>query len=133
MTGEHPDPRAVDNAILRVISEKYLMLPLYLLDHSGLAMKTTSFHDPWDSGQVGWVYVSKEAARKEFGAEKITASVREQAEDLMRSEVAAYDAYLRGECYGFELYKNGELLDSCWGFIGDLAEACKATTTRKYM
>ncbi len=126
MTGPAPDERAVDNAMLNVISKKYIMLPLYLLDYSGLAMKTTSFHDPWDSGQVGWIYVSKEAALKEFGGEKMTASIRQKAEDLMRSEVAVYDSYLRGECYGFELYKNGELEDSCWGFIGDLKEACKA-------
>lgn len=58
--------------MLRVISEKYIVMPLYLLDHSGLAMQTTSFHDPWDSGQVGWVYVSKEDALKEFGGEKMT-------------------------------------------------------------
>lgn len=44
----------------------------------------------------------------------------------MKSEVAVYDSYLRGECYGFELYKNGELSDSCWGFIGSLEDACKA-------
>ena len=43
----------------------------------------------------------------------------------MRSEVDAYDSYLRGECYGFELYKNGELEDSCWGFMGDLSDVCK--------
>ena len=66
MTGDHPDPRAVDDAMLRVISEKYVVMPLYLLDHSGLAMQTTSFNDPWDSGQVGWIYVSKEDALKEF-------------------------------------------------------------------
>ena len=29
------------------------------MDHSGLAMQTASFNDPWDSGQVGWIYVSK--------------------------------------------------------------------------
>ena len=81
------------------------------MDHSGLAMQTTSFNDPWD--------------RKEFGGEKMTGAIRKKAEDLMRSEVAAYDSYLRGECYGFELYKNGELTDSCWGFIGDLADVCK--------
>ena len=72
MTGDHPDPRAVDDTMLRVISEKYIVMPLYLLDHSGLAMQTESFHDPWDSGQVGWVYVSKEDALKEFGGEKMT-------------------------------------------------------------
>ena len=76
--------------------------PPYLMDHSGLAMQTTSFNDPWDSGQVGWIYVSKEDALKEFGGEKMTGALRKKAEDLMRSEVAAYDSYLRGECYGFE-------------------------------
>ena len=126
ITGDHPDPRAVDDAMLRVISEKYVVMPLYLLDHSGLAMQTESFHDPWDSGQVGWVYVSKEDVLKEFGGEKMTGALRKKAEDLLRGEVAEYDAYLRGECYGFELYKNGELSDSCWGFIGSLEDACKA-------
>lgn len=125
MTGPNPDERAVDDTMLNVISKKYIMLPLYLLDHSGLAMKTTSFHDPWDSGQVGWIYVSKEDALKEFGGEKMTGAIKKKAEDLMRSEVAAYDCYLRGECYGFELYKNGELEDSCWGFMGSLTDACK--------
>lgn len=55
----------------------------------------------------------------------MTGALRKKAENLMRSEVAAYDSYLRGECYGFELYKNGELTDSCWGFMGDLADVCK--------
>lgn len=78
MTGDHPDPRAVDDTMLRVISEKYIVMPLYLLDHSGLAMQTTSFNDPWDSGQVGWVYVSKEDALKEYGAEKMTGALRKR-------------------------------------------------------
>lgn len=123
--GPKTEEQAVDDAMLKVISEKYITLPLYLMDHSGLAMQTTSFNDPWDSGQVGWIYVSKEDALKEFGGEKMTGALRKKAEDLMRSEVAAYDSYLRGECYGFELYKNGELTDSCWGFMGDLADVCK--------
>ena len=106
------------------------MLPLYLYDHSGLAMSTESFsgrapHAEWDSGQVGWIYVSKEDALKEFDADKMTGSIRQKADALMRSEVAAYDSYLRGECYGFELYKNGELSDSCWGFMGNFSDVLK--------
>ena len=124
--GPKTEERAIDDAMLNVISEKYIMMPLYLMDHSGLAMQTESFHDPWDSEQVGWIYVSKEDALKEFGGEKMTGAIRKKAEDLMKSEVAVYDSYLRGECYGFELYKNGELSDSCWGFIGNLSDACKA-------
>ena len=128
--GPKTEERAIDEAMQKVISEKYLMLPLYLYDHSGLAMSTESFsgrapHAEWDSGQVGWIYVSKEDALKEFDADKMTGAIRQKADALMRSEVAAYDSYLRGECYGFELYKNGELSDSCWGFMGNFSDVLK--------
>ena len=68
--GPKTEERAIDEAMQKVISEKYLMLPLYLYDHSGLAMSTESFsgrapHAEWDSGQVGWIYVSKEDALKD--------------------------------------------------------------------
>ena len=128
--GPKTEERAIDEAMQKVISEKYLMLPLYLYDHSGLAMSTESFsgtapHAERDSGQVGWIYVSKEDALKEFDADKMTGAIRQKADALMRSEVAAYDSYLRGECYGFELYKNGELSDSCWGFMGNFSDVLK--------
>jgi hypothetical protein len=97
--GPKTEERAIDEAMQKVISEKYLMLPLYLYDHSGLAMSTESFsgrapHAEWDSGQVGWIYVSKEDALKEFDADKMTGAIRQKADALMRSEVAAYDSYL---------------------------------------
>ena len=76
--GPKTEERAVDDAMLKVISEKYITLPLYLMDHSGLAMQTTSFNDPWDSGQVGWIYVAKEDALKEFGGEKMTGAIRKR-------------------------------------------------------
>lgn len=117
--------RAVDERLLRVISEKYIMLPLYLYDHSGLTMNTTGFSCQWDSGQVGWIYASKEDALKEFGGKSFTASTRQKAEARLRSEVEVYDTYLSGECYGYELYKNGELEDSCWGFIGSYKDVLK--------
>ena len=117
--------RQVDERLMKVISQKFLMLPLYLYDHSGITMNTTGFSCPWDSGQVGWIYASKEDALREFGGKTFTAATRKKAEDRMRSEVAYYDSYLRGEAYGFELYKDGELEDSCWGFIGSNEEALK--------
>ena len=131
---EHPNTpygsfdyvRALDAALLDEIEKKFIMLPLYLYDHSGLVMNTTGFSCPWDSGQVGWIYVSESDAMKAFDSESMTMDVRQKAESFMRNEVAVYDSYLRGECYGFELYKNGELTDSCWGFIGELTNACKA-------
>ena len=117
--------REVDERLMKVISQKFLMLPLYLYDHSGITMNTTGFSCPWDSGQVGWIYASKEDALREFGGKTFTAAIRKKAEDRMRGEVEYYDSYLRGEAYGFELYKDGELEDSCWGFIGGNEEALK--------
>ena len=52
----------------------------------------------------------------------MNAETREKAENRLHSEVETYDQYLRGECYGFQLYEDGEEIDSCWGFLGDVDE-----------
>lgn len=123
--GSYEYARAIDNALLDEIGQKFVVLPLYLYDHSGLTMNTTGFSCPWDSGQVGWIYVSREDALTELGGTRLTAEKREQAENLLRGEVNTYDLYLRGECYGYELYKHDNLEDSCWGFLGSIDVACK--------
>lgn len=98
--------------------EQYVILDLYLYDHSGLTMNTTGFSCPWDSGQVGFIYMSNSTAEKE-GIKDIEA--------CLKAEVEEYDQYLRGEVYGYVLKENGEEPDSCWGFYGytpeQLAEA----------
>lgn len=114
--------KAVDDKLLETIRQKHVILPLYLYDHSGITMNTTGFSCPWDSGQVGWIYASKDNVLKEYGGKNLTADKRERAENLLRREVEYYDSYLRDECYGFELLKNGETVDSCWGFIGDIEQ-----------
>lgn len=47
--------------------DNVVWLPLYLYDHSGITMNTTGFSCGWDSGQVGWIYVTKDRLRKETG------------------------------------------------------------------
>lgn len=47
--------------------ENVVYLPLYLYDHGGITMNTTGFSCPWDSGQVGWIYATKDRFRKETG------------------------------------------------------------------
>lgn len=90
-------------------------LPLYLYDHSGITMATSPFPCPWDSGQVGHIYVTYEKIQKEFG--EVTHETMEKARELLKAEVEAYDQYLTGEVYGFEIFgSDGELLDSCWGY-----------------
>ena len=47
--------------------DKYVILPLYLYDHSGITMSTSVFSCPWDSGQVGWIYAEKKKLIEETG------------------------------------------------------------------
>ena len=103
---------------------KAVILPVYLYDHSGLAMNTVGFHCPWDSGQVGHVYVTLEALRKEFGVKRVTKALREKAEDILRGEIVTYDAYLGGRVYGYVIEQDREEVDACWGFVGDYETGC---------
>lgn len=114
--------QAVDGRMLQEIGKKHVVLPLYLYDHSGITMNTSGFACPWDSGVVGWIYAGKDAVLNEFGGKLLTKTKREQAEKLLVAEVETYDYYLRGDSYRYELYQNGEEIDSCSGFLGDMKD-----------
>lgn len=114
--------KAINDKILDFVKQKFIILPLYLYDHSGITMNTTGFSCPWDSGQVGWIYVAHDRLMQEFGIKEITPETIAKAETILRAEVEEYDHYIRGDCYGFRLYENGQEIDSCYGFIGDFEE-----------
>ena len=105
-----------------------VVLPLYLYDHSGITMRTRAFGDPWDSGQVGWIVASPDAIRKAFSCNRITKKTRARVEACLTAEVATYDAYLRGEVWGYVIDAHGEedAADSCFGFYGDDLHGVKA-------
>ena len=110
--------------IWAIIHKHYIVLPLYLYDHSGLTMNTSGFSCPWDSGQVGWIYVSKEKVRKEYGWARISEQRRQKICSYLRGEVETYDQFLGGRVFGYSIEptdrnKNIECDDSCWGFYGD--------------
>ena len=105
-----------------------VILPLYLYDHSGITMNTTGFSCGWDSGQVGFIFVSRETLRKEYSVKRISNKIVEKATKLLIGEVETYDQYICGDVYGFKVFKvetcdkgceHEEEIDSCWGFFGD--------------
>lgn len=116
----------------RLLDKQFIFLPLYLYDHSGISISTHSFvgraqHAEWDSGQVGWIYVSKERAVEEWGKKLYTKKVEEKAIRYLRGEVETYDDYLTGNVYGYKVSEideqnpddkdSDELLESCWGYF----------------
>lgn len=129
------DPDAIpDEHVERILDKHFVMLSLYLYDHSGITMNTSGFSCPWDSGQVGVIYVSRNKIIEEYGDD--TVESREKAEKCLRQEVETYDDYLTGSVYGYEVEKHvdadcdegdecddddcahWEHVDSCWGFYG---------------
>jgi hypothetical protein len=110
---------------LRHFAEQHnIIIPLYLYDHSGITISTGDFNDPWDSGQVGWIYASYEDIVKEYG--DTSPKNIDKARKLLIAETKTYNYYLRSECYGYKIYENDEEIDSCWGFLGDFDEAKEA-------
>lgn len=97
-----------------------VVIPLYLLDHSGIAMSTRSFNDPWDSGRVGFIYMTKEDAKKNWNKKIITKNLRQKITECLENEVKIYDCYLRGEVYGYNVIDpDGETVETSWGYFGD--------------
>ena len=121
---------AIEKAIDKEIA---VILSLYLYDHSGITMSTSPFSCPWDSGQVGYIYVTKETLRKEYNVKRVTKSIIAKAEKVLRGEVEVYDDHLTGNVWGYSIEATSagtcptcghtahstEFEDSCWGFYGN--------------
>lgn len=117
--------KRIDARIEKAISDGYVMLPLYLYDHSGITMNTGGFSCSWDSGQVGWIVCDIKTVEKEFEGD------RDRAKKSLEAKVEVYDQYLTGDVWGFiaekrEIMDRWNLADdegweeddSCWGFFG---------------
>jgi hypothetical protein len=117
--------KRIDSRIESALDAGYVILPLYLYDHSGITISTGSFSCMFDSGQVGWIVCDKDTIEKEW------AGNRDLAEKCLRAEVAVYDDYLTGnvwgyiaeerevmDCWDLDDNEGWETTDSCWGFYG---------------
>ena len=102
-------------------------LPLYLYDHGGITMSTGSFSCKWDSGQVGWIFATKEQVRKEYNVKRISKDLIEKVTKRLEGEVETYDQYLTGDVYGYRISQidvcdkgceHKDEIDSCWGYYG---------------
>jgi len=102
-----------------------LILPVYMIDHSGLALSTKPFGCPWDSGQVGWIFTTHDAAKEAFQVDEVDDATLEKVSRCLNGEIDLYGKYVNGEVYGFTHYEKcptcggkTEEKDSCGGFYG---------------
>ena len=102
-----------------------ITLSLYLYDHSGLSISTEPFGCRWDSGQVGYITISKEKIIREYGNNDL--ATRVNVMKYLKNEVKTYNQYLTGSVYGFTIteeetcslgHVHENELEACWGFYG---------------
>lgn len=102
--------------------KEYIVRVVYAYEHGGIMLQCSAFSDPWDSGQVGFVFVSKEKARQEWPAHKDESEDEwlKRIKGYIDGEIETFSDYLNGSVYGYEVFdNNGEPTDdSCWGYYG---------------
>lgn len=100
-----------------------LQRPLFLLDHSGLWMRTSRFAEDsggWDTSHVGYITITHKKAVEEWGKTRYTKAVEKQALACLEQEVKTYNDFLSGAGYGYVCETaDGEKIDSCRGYFGD--------------
>jgi len=97
------------------------LLPVYMLDHSGVAFSTSDFNDRWDSGQVGWIFATSKDVEG-WGAIDVAARLRD--------EVKIYGQWANGENYGWTItqsrvcshcgHLDEDVIADCGGFLGSI-------------
>lgn len=115
--------------ITKTIKPVYIT-PVYLYDHSGITISSTPFVCPWDSGQIGFAWITREKLAECFGSfPRLTQRLKERSKNIVEESLRTYDQYLTGDVYGFIVEEpcnecgTWHKTDSCWGFYGrDLDE-----------
>lgn len=110
--------KQVEHPLDAVPPDAEVMLPLYLYDHSGVTMRTRPFSCYFDSGQVGYIYVTRDEILAEYGGKRLTKSKREKARRVLQAEVEIYDQWLVGDVWGYIVKDMDSVYDSCYGFFG---------------
>jgi hypothetical protein len=100
-----------------------ISLPVWHYTHSGSmyqANETNPFSCPWDSGQAGFIWITREDARKDYGVERISSKLLTQIYDRLRGEVEVYSDWANGQVFGYSIHdEDDEVIDCCGGFYGD--------------
>lgn len=104
--------------ILKTVEKYAIVLPVFMYSHGGSTIQTTPFSCPWDSGQIGFIFISKIRAMKELAKTRCTERLKERIEAFLKSEIETLDDWIRGDVYGFQTVEDDTVIDSCYGFYG---------------
>lgn len=126
--GDVQPKEGADEWLKQHTKTKSVIVPIWMMDHSGLTLRTTDkdfkIADPqgWDWGFLGFIILELDAVKKIFGVNRITKKIREKARQLLKDEVELYNQFLQGEVWGYVLTDDEGEEESCWGFYGQTLE-----------
>ena len=95
----------------KIKSGKLVGLPVYAYVHSGVALSTSPFGDPWDSGQSGFAFAEPKQLAEEFGEDS-------DFKEILKSAVDTWSMYLQGDVYVIRVFVDGEDVECIGGFYG---------------
>ena len=100
---------------------------VYAYSHGGMTISTSPFSCPWDSGTLGFVIITKEDIKENYGWKELTKKRLDKAinflDNIIKGEIKVLDNYINGEVFSFQIQDEaGEIEDSCCGFYGDIKE-----------
>lgn len=111
-----------------------VLVRVYGYDHGNLSLSTNpgGFMGEWDSGTVGFAYVTRENMEALWGKADVAAMTDEKrlerARKCIEGELECYEQYLAGDVWGYIVeekkgcdhcgHSEWEELESCWGFYG---------------
>jgi hypothetical protein len=107
-----------------VLKGTIIGIPVWAYVHSGATIRaaySNPFNCPWDSGRSGWAYLTVAEWRQVFNVKRMSKRLRARALEIIERDVAEYDHYLTGNCYGWVMRdtRTNETVDSCWGYYGE--------------
>ena len=99
------------------VDDNYIYVFVYYYEHSGITIHSSRCQQScgWDSGLFGLYAVTKQRATNWFGDINDPDKYEDVLKDL-ENEVKEWDAYFRGDVFGYEISKDGEFVDSCGSF-----------------
>jgi len=107
---------------INLIKRKYLILPVYMLDHSGIWLQTYPFAGhSWDSGLVGYIFANHRDIKELYDIRKLSQKYLEMAEDRLIGEVYEYANFIVGNVFYFKLINKSDnsIIDLCDGIIAE--------------
>lgn len=96
---------------------KCVVLPVYMMDHGGQSVRVYPFNDQWDSGQIGFIYVTYKKIKEEYNLSVVNYKRVKSIKNILASEIDELDVWVKGEIFGYVITNSkNEQIDSCWGF-----------------